>query len=66
MDVPAPDPHDPLVVNAKEARHWSEGLYDVWWLSGNCSITQGTFAARAKRRCCGSSAPAAASLPRSV
>lgn len=45
MEVAAADPHDPLVMNSRNARHWREGVYDVWWLSGGTTISQGAFAA---------------------
>jgi hypothetical protein len=40
-DVPQADPHEPIKVTADRANRWTEGVYDVWYLEGNCSITQG-------------------------
>ncbi len=48
LELPQADSHQPLRIVAATAHHWTEGVYDVWWLEGNCTITQGQSTARAK------------------
>ena len=48
-DLPIEDPRQPIAVRADRANRWTEGVYDVWCLDGNCSIAQGAIHARADR-----------------
>ncbi len=48
VELPQTDPRYPIVVNAKHAHHWVEGLYDVWWLEGDCRVDQGPSHAKSK------------------
>ena len=45
VELPRPDPNDPIVVTAERSTKWSQGGYDVWVLQ-RCSITQGYTVAR--------------------
>jgi len=46
VELPRPDPNDPIVATADRATKWTQGTYDVWILQGHCSITQGFTTAR--------------------
>lgn len=46
-DVPPIDSRDPITVTADRANRWTEGVYDVWYLEGHCSLAQGSLAAKA-------------------
>lgn len=46
IELPQPDPRQPIAVSADAAWRWQEGAYEVWYLRGNCSITQGVSSAR--------------------
>jgi len=45
-DLPPPDAHEPISVNAQQANRWTEGNYEVWLVSGNCLLRQGPLAAQ--------------------
>jgi hypothetical protein len=48
-DLPIEDPRQPIAVRADRANRWTEGVYDVWCLDGNCSVAQGATHARGDR-----------------
>ncbi len=48
VELPLADPHYPITARAKQAHHWTEGSYDVWWLEDDCRIDQGPSHATAK------------------
>jgi hypothetical protein len=48
-DLPTEDPRQPITVHADRANRWTEGVYDVWCLEGNCSIVQGATHVRGDR-----------------
>ncbi len=41
VELPVGDPRDSIVVSARQAQHWRQGVYDVWVLHGVCRIRQG-------------------------
>ncbi|MCC7086943.1 MAG: hypothetical protein IT427_18240 [Pirellulales bacterium] len=41
VELPQPDPSQPIVITAEHGSHWTEGAYEVWQLRGNCRIQQG-------------------------
>ncbi|MBM3999113.1 MAG: LPS-assembly protein LptD [Planctomycetes bacterium] len=49
LELPLGDPRDALVVSARQARHWKQGLYDVWVLDGVCRMRQGDVRAESER-----------------
>ncbi len=46
VDLQQPDSRNPIGITAVRANHWSEGVYDVWWFTGGCTIAQGAFHSR--------------------
>jgi hypothetical protein len=48
IELPAGNPTDRIVVAADTASHWTEGVYDVYVLEGNCYINQGLTYARSR------------------
>lgn len=38
--------HEPITVAADWCTHWQQGVYDVWWIKGNCYLNQGLTYAR--------------------
>jgi lipopolysaccharide export system protein LptA len=48
IELPTPDPDEPIQVTADAAHRWRQGVYDVWWLRGNVLIHQGLTYARAQ------------------
>lgn len=49
VNLPPPDPTQPIVVQARHGSHWKQGPYDVWLLHGGCRVTQGTLSAEAEQ-----------------
>ncbi len=49
LDLPPPDIHEPLQISADRSSRWTEGVYDVWLLTGHCAIDQGPLHARSDR-----------------
>jgi hypothetical protein len=47
IEVPAADPTDQLAIKATQASRWTEGVYDVWHLTGGVRIAQGATAVTA-------------------
>ena len=45
-DLPPPDPHEAITVNAQQANRWTDGSYEVWVVAGNCVLRQGPLAAQ--------------------
>lgn len=43
---PAAAGHEPITVAADWCTHWQQGVYDVWWIKGNCYLNQGLTYAR--------------------
>ncbi|MBN2580245.1 MAG: hypothetical protein JXB10_14745 [Pirellulales bacterium] len=41
VEFPEPDRKAAISVSAAEASRWKEGVYDVWWLRGDCRLQQG-------------------------
>ncbi len=37
---------EPITVAADWCAHWQQGVYDVWWIKGNCYLNQGLTYAR--------------------
>ena len=48
VQIPWPNPQDPIEIAADTAAHWQQGAYDVWLLRGNCYVNQGLTYARSK------------------
>jgi len=48
VELPGPDPDEPIVIAAEAANHWQQGSYEVWVLRGNCRIYQGAGSARSQ------------------
>lgn len=46
IQLPRSDSTQPIRITAETASRWTEGVYEVWVLSGNCSIEQGADMAR--------------------
>jgi secreted PhoX family phosphatase len=44
IEVPSMNPAEPLAIKATQAARWSEGVYDVWHLTGGVRIAQGPVA----------------------
>jgi len=38
--------NEPITVAADWCTHWQQGVYDVWWIKGNCYLNQGLTYAR--------------------
>ena len=47
IEVPSMNPAEPLAIKATQAARWSEGVYDVWHLTGGVKIAQGSTEATA-------------------
>jgi lipopolysaccharide export system protein LptA len=39
---------DPITIAADNAQHWTQGVYEVWVLEGNCYLNQGQTYARSQ------------------
>ncbi len=48
VELPSPDPNDPIVVTADAASRWKQGAHEVWVLRGGCRIAQGPDSARSR------------------
>ncbi len=48
IELPAGNLSDRIVLAADGASHWTEGVYDVYLLRGNCYINQGLTYARSR------------------
>jgi len=48
VKLPPLDPSAPVSVTADRANRWTQGVYEVWLLRGNCRIRQGTDSARSQ------------------
>jgi hypothetical protein len=48
VELPVPDQTAPIRITAESGAQWTEGVYEVWLLSGNCRIQQGTDMAGAR------------------
>ncbi len=48
IELPAGNLSDRITVAADGGRHWTEGVYDVYLLEGNCYINQGLTYARSR------------------
>ena len=46
--LPPSDAEAPLAFSADWASRWREGIYEVWWLRGNCRLQQGNRTATAE------------------
>ena len=46
VDLPESNPEDQVTLSADAANHWSDGVYEIWVLRGNCLINQGLTYAR--------------------
>jgi len=42
IDMPRPQSHDTITFRADRASRWTRGAWNVWLLSGNCLVGQGT------------------------
>ncbi len=49
VDLPTPDPSQPISIDARLAMTWQQGSYQVWVLEGGCRLTQGRTTTRATR-----------------
>ncbi|MBN2292716.1 MAG: LPS-assembly protein LptD [Pirellulales bacterium] len=47
IDLPTPDPSQPITIEAHSGMTWQQGTYQVWVLGGDCRFTQGRTTARA-------------------
>ena len=47
VEVPSVDPAERVTLEATQAARWTEGVYDVWHLTGGVRIVQGTTEAAA-------------------
>ncbi len=47
IEVPAIEPAQDMTIRAGQASRWTEGVYDVWHLTGGVSIVQGGVEAKA-------------------
>lgn len=41
IELPRPDKNETIEVAAQQAHRWTQGPYEVWWLTGQCSVKQG-------------------------
>ncbi len=48
IELPAANPSQRVVIGSDSASHWTEGVYDVYLLHGNCLINQGLTYARSR------------------
>lgn len=48
VELPAPSPNDRITIAADSGSRWTEGVYEVWLLKGDCVVHQGTTHARSK------------------
>ena len=47
IEVPSVDPSERITLEATQAARWTEGVYDVWHLTGGVRIVQGQTEAKA-------------------
>ncbi len=48
IDLPSPDPSEPISIEAPSAMTWQQGSYQVWVLGGGCQLRQGNTTTRAQ------------------
>ncbi len=46
IELPQPQPYDPIRIEASQANRWTEGSYEVLLLDRGCRIVQGNYSAR--------------------
>ncbi|MBS0209161.1 MAG: hypothetical protein JSS27_09425 [Planctomycetes bacterium] len=46
IEPPRPDKNETIEISAQEAHRWTQGPYEVWWLTGQCALKQGATVAR--------------------
>ncbi|HWB00766.1 MAG TPA: hypothetical protein VG713_19875, partial [Pirellulales bacterium] len=48
VELPRPAAENAVEISAGQASRWMQGAYEVWLLSGNCTIKQGTMSTRSR------------------
>ena len=48
VDLPSPDPSEPISIEATSGMTWQQGSYQVWVLESGCHLSQGDTSVRAE------------------